>query len=986
MPTRASSSLARLGLLSLLALGVTAACASRGEGDASPFAGARASLERRPLAPIDLGLRALLEATDDELPGIVHALGLGAPELIGGERWYRAFVVLEVGAEVGPIVDRAGFELRSRLGRVLSVRATAEAIGGIARTPGVVLLHAASRVRKLNEVATSVSSSQRVTVPANGALDTTVPVEAGKTYTFTLTSRSPRATAADPILTLCRDAACAGPSLLATDDDSGPGTDARLTYTATATENLIVRATEQSGQGLQNALAVIGSSALPVRLGTGARGLWSAGLRGSGAVVAVIDSGADFCHDDFTTLGAPPGAGAGLDAGAAEDAGFAEDAGGVADAGPVTPVRRTRFAALWDQRLTVQGSESSPRFRSSDGLLVGGFGVAWKRSALDAALANCGAVRSVDDDGHGTHVLGTAAGNGRGGPGERYAGAAPDADLVSVALDWELDTSIVDGVAYAVAEAEELRKPVSINLSLGYHAGPHDGTGPSSLALLAASGPGRAIVVAAGNEGDSPIAGSSVDAPPAVDEVGVVFASGSRVERNGAIMLFLDAANDYRFTLVDAGGDVVGSAEQGQSRSFTVGAASIRLVLDGAPYGTNRSLRQGAVIVSGWDQASERMTLKIERLGGAGAGRWWGWSVPDSPPAITFADHRAQAGDGGYLGTMNDLATSHAVLAVGATGTLVRVKKEDGSPESDAAAWSRFGTIAGFSSRGPGRDGRGKPDVVAPGMFVVSTLSRSVANPNTIVETGKHQKMQGTSMASPGAAGVAAQLLGLDATIVPHPLMASSAVRDVNVNALDQASTSTWGSGKLDAVAARARLLADAAPTARFREARRDAQGLAHLAVDVVDPDGAADLAYVLWDVDGDGAQDAVSLADNVEVKLVGAGPFEARAVVVDKAGKTVRATANVTLVPLDPVDAGAPDAGRRDAGADAGRDAGIDAGFDAALAPDAADEDAGPSEPVRLAMPDGCSMHAPRRAPSPSGLVWALATLAGFVRARRRR
>lgn len=931
------------------------------------------------MAAIDLGLRALLDATDDEVPGLVRALGLGSPERIAGERWYRAFVVLDVGARPEPIADRAGFELRSRLGRVLSVRATAAAIGEIARVPGVVSIHAAARVRKLNEVTSSVSSAQRVTVPANGAVDTTVPVEAGKTYTFTLTARSPRATAADPILTLCRDAACSGASLLATDDDSGPGTDARLTYTATATENLIVRATEQSGQSLQNALTVLGSTALPMRLGTSARGLWGAGTRGAGAIVAVIDSGADFCHDDFTTAGATPAPDAGVEVDGGADAGTSADAGASA-------ARRTRFVSLWDQALTVQGSESAPRFRAPDGLLVGGYGVEWKRGALDAALSSCASVRSIDEDGHGTHVLGTAGGNGRGGPGELYAGAAPDADLLAVALDWELDTSIADGVAYAVAQASEQQKPVSINLSLGYHAGPHDGTGPSSLALLAAAGPGRSIAVAAGNEGDSPIAGRSVAAPPAVDDVGVTFASGTRVVREGAVMLFLDSANEYRLTLLDSGGAVVGAAEHGQSRSFPAGSATVRLVVDGAPYGTNPSLRQAAVIVSGWDQGSERMTLRIERLGGSGAGRWWGWSVPDSPPAITFADHRAVAGDGAYLGTMNDLATSHAVLAVGATASLVRVKKSDGGSESDAATWSRFGSIAGFSSRGPGRDGRAKPDVVAPGMYVVSTLSRSATSPNTIVETGKHQKMQGTSMATPAATGVAAQLLALDASIVPHPLMATTAVRDSAVGALDQGSAATWGNGKIDAVAAHTRLLADAAPTATFREARRDAQGIAHLAVDVVDADGAADLAYVLWDVDGDGAQDAVTLTDTADVKLVGAGPFEARAVVVDKAGKTARATATVSLVPLDPVDAGAPDAGRRDAGVDAGRDAGRDAGVDAALAPDAAEEVAAPSGPVRLAPPDGCSMHGASRGSSTLGLAWAFAAVAGLVRARRRR
>ena len=124
--------------------------------------------------------------------------------------------------------------------------------------------------------------------------------------------------------------------------------------------------------------------------------------------------------------------------------------------------------------------------------------------------------------------------------------------------------------------------------------------------------------------------------------------------------------------------------------------------------------------------------------------------------------------------------------------------------------------------------------------------------------------------------------------------------------------------------------------------------------------------------------------------RLVGSGPFEARAVVVDKAGKTATAHVGVILMPLAPPDAGARDAGTRDAGArDAagpeGPDAGLDAGpLDAAVAV----EDAGrpPSaEPVRLAQPEGCAMHATRRTDAGGPARVAGLILASCILRRRR-
>jgi subtilisin family serine protease len=69
--------------------------------------------------------------------------------------------------------------------------------------------------------------------------------------------------------------------------------------------------------------------------------------------------------------------------------------------------------------------------------------------------------------------------------------------------------------------------------------------------------------------------------------------------------------------------------------------------------------------------------------------------------------------------------------------------------------------MAAFSSRGPTREGRIKPDVVAPGTCILSTLSRDVASPSKTFGKSTDPLFffdSGTSMAAPLVAGCVAVL------------------------------------------------------------------------------------------------------------------------------------------------------------------------------------------------------------------------------------
>ena len=254
--------------------------------------------------------------------------------------------------------------------------------------------------------------------------------------------------------------------VLAEDDNGGAGSDSSITYTFTfpGTYELTVQGT---GTGHFRLLVFSKEnrfSASDIYLGS-SQGLYMGtdsalfGAKGKNVIVGIVDSGIDWCHPDFID--------------------------------PDTGTSRILY--LWDQTLSPQAGESSPS--------PYGYGVEYDQNIINSALLTCNhnLVREKDDEGHGTHVAGTAAGNGEASQG-KYTGAAPQAKIIFVKTTFS-DADIMDGVSYIFEKAAQLGMPAVVNLSLGGHAGPHDGTSLLSQALDQLSGEGKIVVVAAGNEG-----------------------------------------------------------------------------------------------------------------------------------------------------------------------------------------------------------------------------------------------------------------------------------------------------------------------------------------------------------------------------------------------------------------------------------------------------------------------------------------------------
>jgi len=193
-------------------------------------------------------------------------------------------------------------------------------------------------------------------------------------------------------------------------------------------------------------------------------------LSGKGVLIAVIDSGIDYLLRDFQNE------------------------------------EGSRILYLWDQTLETNGDNAG----------VFSIGKEFTKEDIDMAIAvsNTGnrrpdygvareIVPSVDTSGHGTAVAGIAAGSS---VSPLYQGVAPQSELIIVKLrgrtqDASLTTDLMRGIAYVVRKAEELERPIVINISIGDTYGSHDGTTLLERFIDSVCDNGRNVIcIGAGNE------------------------------------------------------------------------------------------------------------------------------------------------------------------------------------------------------------------------------------------------------------------------------------------------------------------------------------------------------------------------------------------------------------------------------------------------------------------------------------------------------
>ena len=378
---------------------------------------------------------------------------------------------------------------------------------------------------------------------------------------------------------------------------------------------------------------------------------------------------------------------------------------------------------------------------------------------------------------HGTHTLGIAAGSGYDSP---YRGMAPESDICIVANAVSDDINLIDsadyykftfatdalGFKYIFDYAESQGKPCVINFSEGSC---QDFWGYDLLyyeMLEKLTGPGRILVVSAGNYGDAktwfrkPVGEASMGA----------FLN----DYNETALMTFKSANDFALRLV--------AYDERSNDTLFIDSRFILQQEDSVWVNPLSDINNIGVTIEAYpscynpEETCFDVTIK---------GKKWIGSTPISFEVIgSDADIEAYCAGCNMVTNTSinpSLAAgekSHSILSPSSAPSVISVGATYYRPGviNYKGEWMEWANTGGFgewcrnSSVGPTFDGRIKPDVVAPGMYVISSYSSyflehtpksslidwDVAHFDFNGRTYAWNACSGTSMSSPAVAGAIA--------------------------------------------------------------------------------------------------------------------------------------------------------------------------------------------------------------------------------------
>lgn len=410
-------------------------------------------------------------------------------------------------------------------------------------------------------------------------------------------------------------------------------------------------------------------------------------LTGEKVLVACIDSGIDYSHPDFRN-----------------------------------PDGSSRILRLWDQ--TIQGNPPKGYF----------LGTEYTKEQIDMALQQNNKrdmekiVPSRDLSGHGTGVMGIAAGNGAASQGV-YRGVAYKSDLLVVKIGTPMadgfpkTTELMQGIDYAIRQAIDFKMPLALNLSFGNNYGSHSGeslieTYIDNVVLLGKN----VICVGMGNEGSAALhtSGRLIEGKP--EEVSLYI---SEYETGISVQIWKQYVDEMEFTLIHPNGEKVGTFKQilGSQR-FSIQNTEL-LVYYGEP--SPYSLSQEIYI----DMLPKRQYID------SGV-----WKIQLIPSKVVDGSYDLWLPGGGILNeeTSFSFPVPETTLTIPSTaGRVISVGAYD----------SRYMSYTDFSGRGYTRMLKAvKPDLAAPGVDI-----------RTTAVGGGYNNRTGTSFATPFVTGAAALMM-----------------------------------------------------------------------------------------------------------------------------------------------------------------------------------------------------------------------------------
>lgn len=435
-------------------------------------------------------------------------------------------------------------------------------------------------------------------------------------------------------------------------------------------------------------------------------------LSGRGTLVGIIDSGIDYAHPDFRN-----------------------------------PNGTTRIGALWDQTIApvpptnangnrsiptpstdANGDNNTPT--SPEGYSLG---TLYTSDIINQALeasdpqTRFSICPSQDLSGHGTHVAGIAAGNGRASNGI-YRGVAYEAELLVVKLgspgpnSFPSTSLLMMGIDFCVRESLRRNIPLALNLSFGNTYGSHSGSSILETYLDSVSELGRiSIVAGSGNEG---VASGHVGGVLSPNQSLTIEFSISDYTTSLNIQLWKNYWDEFTVTLSPPVGSGVTLPTIPGTWRYTFGETEIYSYNgEPTPYTPFQEIYFDFIPADTYlTPGVWTLRLTPQRIR---SGVWDMW-MPSSAIRNETTMFLLPTPDT----TLTIPSTSSRVITVGAYN-------------------SRQNTIAPFSGRGFTWNNQFiKPDLVAPGV-----------NINSCAVGGGYEQRTGTSMATPFVTGTASLLM-----------------------------------------------------------------------------------------------------------------------------------------------------------------------------------------------------------------------------------
>lgn len=488
---------------------------------------------------------------------------------------------------------------------------------------------------------------------------------------------------------------------------------------------------------------------------------------GKGVVVGIVDNGFEYAHADFLK----------------------------------NDYTETRVVRVWEQGATSGNAPEKYGYGAEYTTLKD-----MKRARLDTY-----------DTFHGTHVAGIAAGSDRS---TNYYGVATEADIVLVSFITSQSTSVIDGIKYVFDYAESVGKPCVVNISLGTHLGPHDGTSDTDRALAELVGPGRIIVGAAGNEGAKAVhASKTFSEGNTTMKTMIGFDNDKAATKTARIDIWGDkdatlkvkpvVVNTNDGSIMAELSEVATDGEKNAELSFPEGCGvegTVQMALQVSPSNDRPNVLAICSATSIAD--NRRIGLVITGTEGSTVHMWnsdvTGYFLSEGKEGWT---------DGDDIYTIAEIGgISPDVITVGSYNTKDSYKDLMGNVHDvDADKMGNVGERSLFSSCGPTTDGRQKPDVVAPGCAVVSATSKYWQGFYPMAAVAKSQYANdcydvniGTSMSSPFVTGTVALWLQANPKLTPSDvrnILNASSRHDQYTGNADSCDRNKWGAGKIDAYA-----------------------------------------------------------------------------------------------------------------------------------------------------------------------------------------